>query len=58
MPSVSASPVSSSASAAMYTAWAEPSGTCELKITMLTVGRTAILRECRASGWETQRNCR
>jgi hypothetical protein len=40
----------------MYTPWPVPMGACELKITMLTWGLAAMLRECAASGDETQKN--
>jgi hypothetical protein len=35
-----------------------PIGTEESKITMLTSGRAAMLRECLASGFETQKKSR
>ncbi len=54
MPRSSSAPLSSWATADMYTAWASPSGTRESKIAMLTSGRTLRLRQWRASGEETQ----
>jgi hypothetical protein len=38
----------------MYTALAVPTRTRESNTTTLTVGRSSRLRECRASGEETQ----
>ncbi len=38
----------------MYTASAAPGATRESKMTMLSCGRDARLRECLASGEETQ----
>ena len=40
----------------MYTAVAVPTRTLESKTTTATSGRAAMLRECRASGDETQKN--
>jgi hypothetical protein len=42
----------------MYTACPVPIGTVESKMTMATSGRTAMFRECRAWGFETQKNSR
>jgi hypothetical protein len=38
----------------MYTPCPLPTGAFESKMTMLTCGRTAMFRECLASGDETQ----
>jgi hypothetical protein len=53
-PWATSAPVTSSATPDVYTAWAVPMGVCELKMTMLACGRAAMLRECAASGDETQ----
>ena len=39
----------------MYTPWPVPTGARESKITMLSCGRATRLRECGASGDETQK---
>jgi hypothetical protein len=42
----------------MYTPCPLPTGARESNITMAISGRAAMLRECRASGDETQKNSR
>lgn len=56
MPRSSSGPAGFSATAFMYTPWPVPVGTRESKMTMPISGRAAMLRECVASGDETQKN--